>query len=227
MLKYITILFLDFNSLASTMYLSTLMLTGQGGPEGERKYFTFYFLIYSILLLYNTKLYFVIIVPWYTKGVVLLTGVFSIGMFAIPASMLTWGFEAEAERVAKLTYNTKRRSRSPDYDTWSYSSEDYSSDEEYKKIITGANEEEDDISVEDQAARKAMVHMFDSSNEIPLSELMSSNYRSGREEASITSQSRLSALESKVEENSIKLDEILRMLNEMQGQNQNVEISSS
>lgn len=191
----------DFNSLASTMYLSTLMLTGQGGPEGD--------------------------LPWYTKGVVLLTGVFSIGMFAIPASMLTWGFEAEAERVAKLTYNTKRRSRSSDYDTWSYSSEDYSSDEEYKKIITGANEEEDDISVEDEAARKAMVHMFDSSNEIPLSELMSSNYRSGREEASITSQSRLSALESKVEENSIKLDEILRMLNEMQGQNQNVEISSS
>ena len=31
-----------------------------------------------------------------------LTGFVSIGMFAIPASMLTWGFEGEAERLAKL-----------------------------------------------------------------------------------------------------------------------------
>jgi hypothetical protein len=60
------------------MYLSTMMLTGQGGPDGD--------------------------LPWYTSGVVLLTGVFSIGMFAIPASMLTWGFEAEAERYAKRAY---------------------------------------------------------------------------------------------------------------------------
>ena len=54
------------------------MLTGQGGPDGD--------------------------LPWYTKAVVILTGLFSIGMFAIPASMLTWGFEAEAERCAKRTY---------------------------------------------------------------------------------------------------------------------------
>jgi voltage-gated potassium channel len=57
----------QFQSLSSTIYLSTLMLTGQGGPDGQ--------------------------LPWYTSAVVLLTGVFSIGMFAIPASMLTWGFE--------------------------------------------------------------------------------------------------------------------------------------
>ena len=60
------------------MYLSALMLTGQGGPDGD--------------------------LPWYTKSVILMTGIFSIGMFAIPASMLTWGFEAEAQRVAKLSY---------------------------------------------------------------------------------------------------------------------------
>jgi voltage-gated potassium channel len=57
----------QFESLSATIYLSTLMLTGQGGPDGQ--------------------------LPWYTSAVVLLTGVFSIGMFAIPASMLTWGFE--------------------------------------------------------------------------------------------------------------------------------------
>ena len=44
-----------FESLGSTMYLATLMLTGQGGPDNDN-------------------------LPWYTKGVVLLTGVFSIGM---------------------------------------------------------------------------------------------------------------------------------------------------
>lgn len=48
----------DFTSIAATMYLSTLMLTGQGGPGGD--------------------------LPWYTKAVVLLTGVFSVAMFAIP-----------------------------------------------------------------------------------------------------------------------------------------------
>lgn len=57
----------QFESLSATIYLSTLMLAGQGGPDGQ--------------------------LPWYTSAVVLLTGVFSIGMFAIPASMLTWGFE--------------------------------------------------------------------------------------------------------------------------------------
>jgi uncharacterized protein YhhL (DUF1145 family) len=54
-----------FRSIGATMYLSTLMLTGQGGPDAEN-------------------------LPWYTRSVILLTGVFSIGMFAIPASMLTY-----------------------------------------------------------------------------------------------------------------------------------------
>jgi voltage-gated potassium channel len=66
----------NFDSIGDTLYISTLMLTGQGGPDGEN-------------------------LPWYTKAVVLLTSVFSVAMFAIPASMLTWGFEAEAERMAK------------------------------------------------------------------------------------------------------------------------------
>jgi len=65
----------DFESISKTMVLSTLMLTGQGGPSGK--------------------------LPWYTQLVVLLTGIFSVAMFAIPASMLTWGFEAEAERLGR------------------------------------------------------------------------------------------------------------------------------
>jgi hypothetical protein len=51
----------DFQSIAATLYLSTLMLTGQGPPDGD--------------------------LPWYTKLVVLTTSVFSVAMFAIPASV--------------------------------------------------------------------------------------------------------------------------------------------
>lgn len=50
----------DFSSIPATMYMSTLMLTGQGGPDGD--------------------------LPWYTKCIVLMTGVFSVAMFAIPVS---------------------------------------------------------------------------------------------------------------------------------------------
>eukprot|EP00531_Pseudo-nitzschia_arenysensis_P018924 CAMPEP_0116121852 /NCGR_PEP_ID=MMETSP0329-20121206/3912_1 /TAXON_ID=697910 /ORGANISM="Pseudo-nitzschia arenysensis, Strain B593" /LENGTH=341 /DNA_ID=CAMNT_0003615681 /DNA_START=22 /DNA_END=1047 /DNA_ORIENTATION=- len=93
----------QFKSLPATLYLATMMLTGQGGPDGE--------------------------LPWYTSCVVLLTGVFSIGMFAIPASMLTWGFEGEAERLAKLRLSKKLASRNAETpsneadhnDDWSYS----------------------------------------------------------------------------------------------------------
>ena len=60
-----------FRSLPATLYMATLMLTGQGGPNEEA-------------------------LPWYTSVVVLITAVVSVAMFAIPASMLTWGFEAGA-----------------------------------------------------------------------------------------------------------------------------------
>jgi len=123
----------DFSSIGATMYLSTLMLTGQGGPSGD--------------------------LPWYTKSVVLLTGVFSIGMFAIPASMLTWGFEAEAERLAaRAIQKARKKQRGADGDdssTTSSSSSAYSggwgsssldtSDEEYQRVIAGDEEEEDEL----------------------------------------------------------------------------------
>jgi len=62
----------NFNSIPNTMFLSVMMLTGQGQPEGE--------------------------LPWYTKLIVCVTSIFAVAQFAIPASMLTWGFEAEAQR---------------------------------------------------------------------------------------------------------------------------------
>ena len=75
-------------------------------------------------------------------------------MFAIPASMLTWGFEAEAERVAarsRKRYLRKLRGL-PDDSSSSCSSSQYSSahdvddldtsDEEYMKLIAGGEDEE-------------------------------------------------------------------------------------
>jgi len=114
----------NFQSIGSTMYISTLMLTGQGGPDADK-------------------------VPWYTKSVILLTGIFSIGMFAIPASMLTWGFEAEAERLA---IETRKRAKG-DYkcehsetSEWEGTDSDDHRDEEYQKIIAGEDDEDKDAS---------------------------------------------------------------------------------
>jgi len=58
------------------------MLTGQGAPTGK--------------------------FPWYTKLAVMTTAVLSIVLFAIPASMLTWGFEAEAIRIARERYKREQ-----------------------------------------------------------------------------------------------------------------------
>lgn len=123
----------DFDSIGSTMVLSILMLTGQGGPTGK--------------------------LPWYTQSIVLLTGIFSVAMFAIPASMLTWGFEAEAQRLgikAKRRALAKRRGQvyTSDTSSSSSSSSDSSSvsclgdistsDEEYMNIIGGGDEDKSD-----------------------------------------------------------------------------------
>lgn len=51
----------NFTSITATLYIAVLLLTGQGGPDGD--------------------------LPWYTKAVVLLTSIFSVAMFAIPSSM--------------------------------------------------------------------------------------------------------------------------------------------
>jgi len=75
----------DFESLPATMYLSLMMLTGQGQPEGE--------------------------LPWYTKGIIVITSLVSVAQFAIPASMLTWGFEAEAERLATKARAKRKRAK--------------------------------------------------------------------------------------------------------------------
>uniref|UniRef100_A0A0G4I2Q4 Ion transport domain-containing protein n=1 Tax=Chromera velia CCMP2878 TaxID=1169474 RepID=A0A0G4I2Q4_9ALVE len=126
----------DFNSIPDCMYLAILMLTGQGVPEGS--------------------------LPWFTKIIVSLTAVFSVAMFAIPSSMLTWGFEAEASRLAKVRFaqtvrDRRRRQHArlglpppPESSSSSGSSSegsnlnrrdsDESADEDYLRLIAGVSE---------------------------------------------------------------------------------------
>jgi len=188
----------QFKSLPATLFLATMMLTGQGGPDGE--------------------------LPWYTSSVIVLTGIVSIGMFAIPASMLTWGFEGEAERLAKLrrkkaTASLTREAPQPETDVnddWSYSSDDYSTDEEYLNTIAGFESDNDD----EEEKAKTFFRLADSDGNgnismrefLEYSRTMSSN-RETMDESHAAK--RLDVLEKKVEENGKKLDGICEILKRM------------
>lgn len=109
-----------FASIPATLFTSLLMLTGQDS------------LIRSSQGM-----------PWYTKVVVGLTGSLSVVMVALPVSLLTWGFEAEALRCARKTRRHMKRAQTFDssehtelddfVDTEKVISID--SDEEYLQII--------------------------------------------------------------------------------------------
>mmetsp|Transcript_22746 Transcript_22746/g.46222 ORF Transcript_22746/g.46222 Transcript_22746/m.46222 type:complete len:440 (-) Transcript_22746:1588-2907(-) len=194
----------QFKSLPATLYLATMMLTGQGGPDGS--------------------------LPWYTSCVVVLTGVFSIGMFAIPASMLTWGFEGEAERLAKLRWKrasgnlSKETKQNEDdiNDDWSYSSADYSTDQEYLNVIAGGIGDDDSDDEETKALKAFHLADIDHSGNLSIGEYLklsrdmslttgkkkNENDRNGQQKIS----KRLQDLENKVEENSKKLDRICEIL---------------
>ena len=197
----------DFSSIGAAMYLSTLMLTGQGGPDGD--------------------------LPWYTKGVVLLTGVFSIGMFAIPASMLTWGFEAEAERLAaraiqKAREKRKKTGKAGEYysSTTSSSSSAYSggwhssssldtSDEEYARVIAGDEEEDKLMAMFEDADADHSGSLGRSEYFRIMGEVIhkqSSGVGSGGGEVSKEMVERVQKLENKVELVNRKLDKVLEIL---------------
>ena len=192
-----------FDSILSTLYLSTLMLTGQGGPEGA--------------------------MPWYTKLVVLMTSVFSVVMFAVPASMLTWGFEAEAARMAKRARRQQREMQqqqqrnhlssqsklssipagAPDRCDSTSEDDDNSTDEEYWKIIArdiNFNE------INEQQLRAASTPMPcpSSAAEVPGQRLTHASNDTSREWALV--HRRLQALQEQVNADSKQFDRILEYL---------------
>lgn len=181
----------QFDSMLATLYLSTLMLTGQGKPSGG-----------------TTNL------PWYTQIVVWMTSAFTVTMFALPASLLTWGFAAEAQRIAlraRRRANKKRRNQNQDGGS-SHSSEsedDNSTDEEYWKIIArdiNFNE------INEQQLRAASTPMPcpSSAAEVPGQRLTHASNDTSREWALV--HRRLQALQEQVNADSKQFDRILEYL---------------
>lgn len=81
-----------------------------------------------------------------------MTSVFSVAMFAIPAGMLTWGFEAEAERLIRRDHVRRKREEmregsmqsgsSTSSDTYLGGGESFrSSWNEYEAVILGGEDE--------------------------------------------------------------------------------------
>lgn len=160
------------------------MLTGQGGPEGD--------------------------LPWYTKAVVLLTSAFSIGMFAIPVSMLTWGFEAEAARCAKRSRQLAKRESQMSNDD-DMSTDEYSTDEDYQKIIAG--EESSSSSDGESEITKAMKAAFlktdtDGSGSISFEEFM--ELIKSRRLESVELEGRVAAMEDKLDKALAKIDKLCK-----------------
>ena len=153
----------QFESIPATFYLSILMLTGQGTPDG--------------------------VLPWYTKVIVMLTAVFSVPIFVIPSSMLTWGFEAEAERLMRRKRERRRKDKEakrrglehPDSSSSSESEEGAMTEDEddnveaeydeYENVVLGGIDDDDEskggqgvkgggMSEEDRTLIKEVSHFF-------------------------------------------------------------------
>ena len=93
--------------------------------------------------------------PWYTQAVVASTACVSIAFFAIPASMLTWGFEAEAERLFNKAVERRRRMLRAKAEGRVMSDSESSEDEEeeedeeaewrgYEEVVVGSDGNDDD-----------------------------------------------------------------------------------
>jgi len=132
----------QFHSIPATLYLSMMMLTGQGGPTGQ--------------------------LDTATKLVCGFTALLSVAQFAIPSSMLTWGFEAEAERL--LGKKRERRKKEKEaaakgqvyVSTSESSGEDgsgQSSWDEYEAVILGDEEEEEAKEAEHKAEHEETMDM--------------------------------------------------------------------
>lgn len=138
---------------------------------------------------------------WYTKCVVLVTSVFSVAVVAIPASMLTWGFEAE-----RMARRARKRSQQRQNDS---SSSNSSSD----NLIAGEDDEEE---YDDEPWKKRMREAFahaDSNKDgtLALQEAQDLMLSGGAGHTAVM-ETRLAQLEADVAANAQKLDQILLLL---------------
>lgn len=134
-------------------------------------------------------------------------------MFAIPASMLTWGFEAEAERMAR-----RARKKSQQADSYfSGSSSDNTTDDEYFRLIAGDDDDGDEADEEPWMRRvREAFETADINHDgtLTLKEtknlVMAGGFQGGAGGPDF--ERRLSSLEEVVASNTKKLDKILEIL---------------
>jgi hypothetical protein len=111
----------NITGVPSAMYLAVLMLTGQGTPEGELQLIS--------------------------KCVVVITAFLSVPFFAVPAAMLTWGFEGEAERLVQRhrKHHVRQMLYGDEVEEMLSSSSDDDEDtklEDYLDLIGGAEDDD-------------------------------------------------------------------------------------
>ena len=143
----------DFPSAA---YAASMMLVGQDSPEGGKGLPAF-------------------------RAAVLLTAFLSVPFFAVPAAMLTWGFEGEA---ARLAVREQRRASRLSYGGQAVVESSGSSSEEYEAYLESLGGDEDDEDETEAHGAKALAffvqHAKESANE--------STKESGTEDAEEDSQ---------------------------------------
>lgn len=179
----------DFSSIANTMYIVVLLLTGQGGPDNEN-------------------------MPWYTKSIILMTGIFSVAVFAIPASMLTWGFEAEAARLAAVSRKRQKNELKIDSSSSEWqSNDDYddTTDEEYRKIIAGEEGVDDDNEKMKQLMSEFESIDVDKSGSVNLTEFIEYQKNLSRE-SDKKLETRVQTLEDKVDKMNKNLEKLVTLL---------------
>jgi hypothetical protein len=142
--------------------------------------------------------------------------------------MLTWGFEAEAERCAKRACALKKAPKpATDYDAWSFSSENFSTDKECRKIIAGDDGEESSEE-EDEDAREARINFIladaDGSGQMLLREFLELSRAQQAERMALADvaaetgggtnelTARIAALEHQSKENSKKIDRMHQVM---------------
>jgi len=153
----------DYSSIPNTMYIAVLMLTGEWAPTTPD-------------------------LTWYSMLAQGLTAFFSVGVFTIPAAMLTWGFEAEAARLtARRRVRALAAKKAAEGTQWYEvaarmkantlpdSSSDDSDWDEYESCLAGDEGEESDTEKEDNAKLMDQVHELIDEQGLAMQELQAAS----------------------------------------------------
>lgn len=117
--------------LPSATFVATMMLTGQASPEGGLSAPAF-------------------------RAVVVLLAFLSVPFYAVPAAMLTWGFEGEAQRLVSREARKVARKRAYAEDPRMLESSSDSEDEEYESYMETLGGDEDSAEAEEAASARAL-----------------------------------------------------------------------